>query len=234
MAYIDQGMPADRKKAAAGVVIIHAAIGTILVTGLATNFVPAEPSPPLVGENVEVTVPLPPPPPPKAKPDERVINPPTTAPEIYVPDPPIVIDRSDPTVTTATEPSPFDRPIDVVIGPVGTGPIGLPTQVPPAGPAFDPVAAKPSNAPGGWITQSDYKTSWINREYTGVAKFRLSVDSSGRASDCQILSSTGHAVLDTATCQLAQRRARFTAARNGNGDKVAGTYTASIRWELPD
>ncbi|MCL4674383.1 MAG: energy transducer TonB, partial [Sphingomonadaceae bacterium] len=84
------------------------------------------------------------------------------------------------------------------------------------------------------ITESDYKTSWINRGWAGSAGFRLQVGANGRVEGCQITRSTGHTALDEATCALVTKRARFDPARNGNGDKVSGSYTSSVLWQIPE
>ena len=60
MAYLDRHTdPARRTTAITGVIIVHALIGYVLVTGLVSQFVPRI-DPPLTGMNF----PLPPPPPP--------------------------------------------------------------------------------------------------------------------------------------------------------------------------
>ncbi len=101
-------------------------------------------------------------------------------------------------------------------------------------PILDPVAAKPSNDPGNWVGTRDYRSSWINRGWTGVARFTVTVGINGRVRDCRLVSSTGHDALDMATCKLVQQRARFTPARDSAGEKTTGSYTTAIRWELPD
>ncbi|NMW30870.1 TonB family protein [Altererythrobacter sp. RZ02] len=230
MAYVDQGMAADRKKAAAGVIVIHAAIGTVLVTGLATNFIPAAPPKPFEGHNVEIELPKPTPTPTPIE-DIKPSADPISQPDPFTPDQAIDITPAGPVITTSTTPVPAG-PVTREVLP--TGPIMVIQPPVPPVPTFEPIAAKPRNAPSGWITQSDYRTSWINREYTGVARFQLSIGTNGRVQNCQIMASTGHSVLDTATCKLASRRARFEAARDSNGEKVIGSYTGSVRWELPD
>ncbi len=107
------------------------------------------------------------------------------------------------------------------------------TPGPSPSPLADPIGAVPRGNPGGWVTTSDYRTRWINEGLTGIASFTLKIDASGKVSDCAITKSTGHDVLDGATCRLLERRARFTPARNGKGEKVAGTYSSSINWQIP-
>lgn len=228
MAYVDQGMAADRKKAAAGVIVIHAAIGTVLVTGLATNFIPAAPPEPFEGHNVEIELPKPTPTPIEDIPPSAD---PISKPDPFTPNQAIDITPARSTITTSTTPTPAGPIIREILP---SGPVTVIQPPAPPAPKFNPIAAKPRNAPGEWITQSDYRTSWINREYTGIARFQLSVGTDGRVQNCQIMASTGHSVLDDATCKLASRRARFEAARNGDGEKIIGSYTGSVRWEVPD
>ena len=84
------------------------------------------------------------------------------------------------------------------------------------------------------MTESDYRTVWINREWTGTARFSLKINASGRVTGCEITRSTGHNALDNATCELIAKRARFNAATDANGQAVASTYSNAISWELPD
>jgi len=103
---------------------------------------------------------------------------------------------------------------------------------PPARPA-PTIAVSPRTNPGSWITQSDYRTRWIAEGLSGTAGFTLKVDARGRVSDCTITGSTGHAVLDGATCRLLTRRARFNPARDSGGGKISGRYSGTISWEIP-
>ena len=113
-----------------------------------------------------------------------------------------------------------------------------PTLAPPPPPkptpSFDPVAARPANNARAWVTQSDYRSSWIARDYAGTVGFRLNVGASGRVEGCSVTQSSGVAALDEATCQLVTRRARFDPAKNGEGRAVAGSYNGAVRWQLPD
>lgn len=51
---------------------------------------------------------------------------------------------------------------------------------------------------------------------------------------CVIVESSGSALLDAASCGLAQRRFRYAAARDANGNPIAGQITRQIEWRLPD
>jgi protein TonB len=96
------------------------------------------------------------------------------------------------------------------------------------------VIARPKGSLGEWVTDADYRSRWIREGMSGTARFTLAIDPSGRISECTITRSSGHAELDAATCRLIERRARFEPARDGAGNRVAGTYSNAINWKIPD
>ena len=210
MAYLDRKTQENRPTAIIGVVAIHAAIGYVLVSGLGVQIVEIVSAPPFQGTNVEVELPPPPPP-------DQVEDPaPSSNPTVYTPPRQLDLDRDPPDIITTIDPPELDNDIVLKIDPAEDGPAVTPPPPPPP-PSFDPVSARPRNNPGGWVTTNDYRAIWINREYTGIARFELSVGTNGRVSHCRITSSTGHAALDEATCKLVKRRARFDPAKDSSG-----------------
>lgn len=229
MAYVDKGGQADRKTAIVGVAAIHAVIGTVLVTGLAGGVFAPTVTLPFEGEHIEVELTPPPPPDDVVKAEDVKQQSDTT---IFLPDPIVPLSPGDPPFeTTPVLPPSGTEIIKLIVPPADPG---LGTAPPPPPLAFDPVSASPRNNISDWVTTDDYRTSWINREMVGIVRFKVSVGTNGRVQDCQILASTGHTALDTATCKLVKRRAKFNPARNGNGDKVTGSFTRSVKWQLPD
>lgn len=231
MAYLDQGMPVERKKAALGVIAIHAVMGTVLITGLST-VVTLGPEPTRIeGRNIEVKLdPLPPPP----KPDDvttEIITP--TAPKPYTPPTRLDINQNDNSLSTTSELTVDTDTVTKTVLSEGTKPLDLPTFTPPEV-LYDAVAAKPRNNPAQWVSDRDYRSIWINKNMTGVARFTVTIGTDGRVQSCRITQSTGHDALDTATCDLVTKRARFEAARDTARNKVTGTYSNAIKWELPD
>ena len=110
------------------------------------------------------------------------------------------------------------------------GPITQPDPIP----TFTPRGPVPANGPAGWVTNNDYPSRALTRELEGDVIYAIEVDARGRALDCRITSSSGHGVLDDATCRLIQRRARFDPATDRNGADVSGTYRGSVSWVIPE
>lgn len=227
MAYANAQRPQNRATAIAAVVGIHAGLGALLIYGLATNGVIKPVVPPLVGEQFALPPP-PPPPEPVDQPKEKV---PESSREVFAPKAPIDFTLDRPIVDSTDKILPPSDPV-----PKAT-PDPLPKATPPApppAPAFDPMPPRPSNSQSGWVTQADYRSSWISRGYTGQVGYRLSVGASGRVEGCSVTRSSGVSALDQATCQLVSRRARFDPAKNDQGRATAGTYTGAVLWQLPD
>jgi periplasmic protein TonB len=211
--------------ALAGALGIPAAVGALLVVGLAVTVAVRPPPPPLTGVTVTPT-PIPPPPP--VDPVEQKTS-----------------SKQQAATTTPTRPEVI--PFDFGSTPIGTlpgvdelaGPVvepvdfGLPGPTPSASP-FDPVGARPKNNPGRWVVDNDYRPSWLRQGLSGSASFTLAIDAAGRVAGCTITRSTGHSALDAATCELVTKRARFDAARDGTGKPVAGNFSGSITWNIPD
>jgi protein TonB len=216
--------------ALAGALGIPGAFGALLAVGLAVTVttVPTRPNP---KATPIAEIPLPPPPPPTPTPDQPTNNAKTATATQTVPHPnppppfPVELGQGDP-VTTLTDPG----------LPVTTGPVefGIPGPSPSAASLYDPVGAKAKGNPGKWVTNADYRPRWIAEELSGTARFTLSIDARGKVTGCTITRSTGHPALDTATCDLVTKRARFDAARDGNGKPVAGSYSNSVRWSIPE
>ncbi len=230
MSYITQkqtGQPV----AIIGAIGIPAAFAGLLIIGLAVKAViPAEP------DNfgaVTITPTVPPPPPePTAEPDTSPKTSPTL-PEVYIPPTPTNF-PTEPTFTNTTDKLP---PVggDINLGPIPGTELGNGLgDVTPSMPTFDPIGAKPANDASRWVIDSDYRSAWIRRGYSGKASFSLEVSASGRVTNCSITRSTGHSALDTATCSLITERARFDPAMDSSGAPTAGIYTSAINWQLPN
>lgn len=229
MAYLDRKRMSTSPQAVIAVVTVHALLGYAVVNGLATEIAKLGEPPRIEGGQIPIDPP-PPPPPPTAEPkaDPR----PTASDTVIAPPKPIDLSINNPPIGEIKLP-----PLDFgpIVRPTGEGGLGSGLKpVPTPTPRFDPVAARPANDPGAWVTTGDYRAAWVNRGYAGTARFEVTVGASGRVESCRITSSTGHDELDQATCALVTRRARFDAARDGNGDKTAGTYRSAVKWDLPD
>ena len=220
MSYVDHShRPSPASMAA--VIGVHAAIGAILVAGLTVTGTVPDIVTRIGATNIPVAPPPPKPPEPAeprpAQPTDTVIHAPKPARDLVIAEP-----RFEPP-PLIIPPLPSPRPG-----------LGLDLPKPGAVPGFDPVAAKPRNDPAAWLSAADYRPAWMRREMTGLARFRLEIAANGRVTGCTVTGSTGHAQLDTATCQLVAKRARFEPARGASGEAIAGSYDGAVLWQLPE
>ena len=225
MAYADQGMSRGRITAIVIVALLHALLGYAFVTGLAYNVVKK------VSEDLktfDVTEEPPPPeeePPPPPETPQPVQPPPVVSPppivRVNTPPPPVTTTRvaPPPVITTTAPPAP---PAPVVAPP------------PPPAPPRVVEATKPRANLAGLITGEDYPPAAQRNEEEGTVRVRLTVGANGRVSDCTVTSSSGSSSLDSTTCRLLRSRARFTPARDNQGNPTTDTYSQSIRWQLQD
>ncbi|MGE0178516.1 MAG: TonB family protein [Sphingomonas sp.] len=77
-----------------------------------------------------------------------------------------------------------------------------------------------------WITDADYPTSALQQRVEGTVEVGLTFDAQGRLIRCDIVRSSGAAVLDVTTCRLLRQRARVNA-----GEPRTRTY--EHRWRIP-
>ena len=118
--------------------------------------------------------------------------------------------------------------------PIVPTPPRRPAYVPPQPsqnkrPAF-PV---PRGNPGNWIQPAiDYPPAARAARRQGTTAFELTVDRNGRVVQCKIVSSSGWADLDHATCVNVTRRARFLPAFDASGNPTTGKYSNRSRWQL--
>lgn len=218
MSYLTQSQE-NRPVAIAGVVAVHAGLAAVLLAGLAVTDVLKEEPDILVGH----TFPDPPPPDPdiETPPEPEVTE---LVKPIITPIPPVDLGLIEPINSSIIDPVIDPGPITLPPVDLGTGAIQ----------AIEPARAKPRNDPGLWVTDADFRSRWIREERFGTASFRLEIAANGRVDSCTITRTTGHAVLDTATCDLITKRARFDPATDSTGSKIRGVYQSSIRWVLPD
>lgn len=107
---------------------------------------------------------------------------------------------------------------------------------PPAGPpAPVPTLARPPRPidPGSWVTPEDYPVGASVTLQQGAVGFRVMVDIDGTVSNCAVTQPSGWPLLDETTCALIASRARFTPATDAQGNRIRGSYSNRIRWQLP-
>ena len=220
MSYLTQSQ-ANRPVAIAGVIAVHAELAAVVLAGFAVADV-------IRKERTVIDVyDVKDPPPPEPQPEPK-IEPEPAVQQLPVPAPEPVIDL--------VYHSQIDRLVDDFSPIIDVDPIILPPVDTSTGKfqTVEPDRATPRNNPGHWVTDNDYKSRWIREERYGTASFRLEIAANGRVNDCVITRSTGHTVLDKATCDLIAKRARFNPATDASGAAISSSYSSSIRWVLPD
>ena len=137
-----------------------------------------------------------------------------------------------PGIAITNSPSP-----QVVAVPVEIGP---PIYAVPAAPAA-PMPPAPNIVRGpqergttqSYVSVDDYPAAALAMRARGTVGFRLTIGANGRVTGCAITRSSGSSVLDSATCNLIRRRARYTPAMDSSGNPAVGTIDQQIEWTLP-
>jgi protein TonB len=192
-------------------------MGTLLyaiVTGLAYNVVKKS-----IQDLKTFDVEQPPPPP------EQPPPPPKDMPK--VPPPPV----TPPPLVRMEAPPP---PIQTVTTPV------IPPVAPPAPPIAPPPP--PRKVQSAQSAKGDLRTLFTGDDYPasaqaagaeGTAQAQLTIGPSGQVVGCNLIRSTGNGALDSATCNILRRRAKFTPAKDSEGNATTDTITTPpIVWRL--
>jgi protein TonB len=200
------------------VVVLQFALGYAIVTGLAYNVI-KKAAQDLKTFDVEEQPPPPeePPPPPKDMP--KVPPPPITPPPL------VRLQAPEPPIQTVTAPPPVQIP------PVISAPPAPPAPPPPR------KVQSAQSARGdlrSLFSTDDYPASALAAGIGGTAQASLTISPDGRVVGCNLIRSTGNGALDSATCNILRRRAKFTPARDSNGNATTDTVTTpSITWVVP-
>jgi protein TonB len=90
-------------------------------------------------------------------------------------------------------------------------------------------APQPTNL-DRWATADDVPLRMLPEGPSFVVGFRVAVDPTGRPQSCRLEKTSGLEDLDTYTCKLVMKRARFKAASDVNGAPMYGVYASYMKW----
>lgn len=231
MAYQAADNP-DRLKALAGVLIVHAALGAAILTGLNVGSV-ATTIERLKTFDITEALPPPTPPPPRATADrareeegaagKKAEPTPVVAPEpkIEIPaQPPVVASRIAGTGSASTAGA----------ATAGTGPgAGGSGSGRGGGGSGDFSGYTPARMINK-IPDREYRRISGGRIPRGSATISFRVDPDGRMANCRIVRSSGDPQVDSIVCNAATRHLRFRPARDPDGRPVAQDMTYTPTW----
>jgi protein TonB len=211
------------------VALLHAVLGYAFVTGLAYSVIKNAAQDLKTFDVVEE------PPPPEEEPPPPPDTPQPVQPPQIVSPPPIVRTQTNPPMVQVTRTAPPPQ-VTYTAAPAPPAPRVAPPPPPPPPPAA-PVKAQDARAKANlasYVSNDDYPSSAIQREEQGTTRFRLTVGTDGRVTNCEVTGSSGSSALDSTTCRLMRSRARFTPARDSGGNPTTDSVSSSIRWVLPE
>jgi protein TonB len=220
----------DKAKAIGAVLLVHAALAAIILTGLNVRMV-SQAVERLTTINIKEPPPPPPPPPPPARKPQQMKKP------AGAPAP-----KAVPTPVVAPQPKlPLPSPIPAAkIAGTGTA-----TSSGASASGTGTGAGGSGNGPGGGgygnggntparlirnLTRGDYRIMSSYGMPQGSAVLRLVVNARGAVSSCSVLRSTGAAQIDGAICQLATTRMFFVPAYDSSGRPIAYQFDYFARW----
>lgn len=99
-----------------------------------------------------------------------------------------------------------------------------------------PSAAQtaPQPNPKFWLGPDDYPSDVFRDGGQGAVGMRLSVDPNGKVYRCEVFASSGWPNLDKATCMASIARARFSPARDSEGQAIYGSFSIIQFWINPN
>lgn len=77
-----------------------------------------------------------------------------------------------------------------------------------------------------------YPSQARREQWQGTVGVIVTVDPMGRANECKVAQSSGHAILDEAACIGMRRYARLQPALNAAGEPVTGSFSTQIPYSL--
>ena len=83
------------------------------------------------------------------------------------------------------------------------------------------------------FSTADYPAAAVRRGDEGTVSFSIAINRDGRVTHCAVTTSSGSPSLDSATCGIITRRARFEPARDEAGRTVEDRSVGRVRWVLP-
>ena len=215
MSYVDQPVSRGRTYAIIIVALLHALLAYAFVTGLAYRFVKGL-NPDMKTFDVKEEPPPPPEEPPPPPPDQPS-SPPMTAVQT-----PIAV--PSPTPVMVTPPAPYVPPVPIPAPPA-------PRPAPPPPRVVPPQRARANL--NSYFSTDDYPAGALRNNEQGTTGFSLTIGPSGRVDACSVTSSSGSSALDQATCRILRSRARYTPARDENGNPTSGRDSGRVTWRLP-
>ncbi|HYJ53584.1 MAG TPA: energy transducer TonB [Allosphingosinicella sp.] len=99
--------------------------------------------------------------------------------------------------------------------------------------AFAALRTPATGLPAAVVTDDDYPAAAMRAHQSGMVVVRLMIGANGRVSDCTPVVSSGHAILDTRTCQIFRERLRMTPAIGADGTPTAAPMVTPLGWRLP-
>ena len=227
----------ERGRAAAGVILLHAALGYAIVAGLGVDVVQQ------VSERLKVFSIEEPPPPETVPAEVRVPEPEGAAspPSLKARPTPVVAPREAPSRSWAV-PMPLPAPTgnardagnSATPGP-GTGAGGEGAGAGAGGGGSGTGGggtARRAERISGSLNDSDYPGRG-RRERVESVGVRFTVGADGRVSGCTVTESSGNPRLDSTTCTLIERRFRYRPATDASGEPVSSTVRTTFDWVPP-
>jgi TonB family protein len=84
-----------------------------------------------------------------------------------------------------------------------------------------------------FISVRDYPREARRQRAEGRVDFEVETTAEGRVSDCRVLYSSGHALLDERTCAIMRERARIAPRRDAAGRPVPARVQTAYNWVMP-
>ncbi|HEX8364687.1 MAG TPA: energy transducer TonB [Allosphingosinicella sp.] len=96
-------------------------------------------------------------------------------------------------------------------------------------------AAEPGPAQyrSGRLAFTDYPTAALRAGHQGSVIIRVRIGTTGRIEGCEIVESSGHEVLDDATCRRVSGRYRYFPAIGDDGRPTVDAIMHRVAWTLP-
>ena len=234
MAYYRGTETNDKAKALAGVLLVHAALGAVILTGLNVQNVRHAVESLKTFDVKEILPPPPEPPPPpmpqaqRAREEEGAAGKKAEPSPIVVPKPKIVLPAKPPVAAApvaGTGSATTSGAANYGTGP-GAGGSGSGRGGGGTGDFTGYTPARMLNK----IPDREYRRISGGRLPFGSATIAFRVNPDGRMSGCRITRSSGDPYVDAIVCEAATRHLRFRPARDPNGRAVAQDLSYTPTW----